>query len=68
MLQLMSEYPTGRTGLGDDLAAWLAQNPASPLNRAKRAAEVARLRGESAATVQTSTSKSFEKPLGQAVE
>ena len=40
----MSEYPTGRTGLGDDLAAWLAQDPASPLNRAKRAAEKARLR------------------------
>jgi hypothetical protein len=39
ILELVSEYPTGRTGLGDDLAAWLAQNPASPINRSKRAAE-----------------------------
>ena len=40
----MSEYPKGRTGLGDQIAAELAQNPNSPRNRAKRAAEEARLR------------------------
>jgi hypothetical protein len=34
----MSEYPTGRTALGDLTAQWLAKDPASPLNRAKRAA------------------------------
>lgn len=37
----MSEYPTGRTALGDLTAEWLAKDPASPLNRAKRAAEAA---------------------------
>jgi hypothetical protein len=37
----MSEYPTGRTALGDLIAAQLAQDPDSPLNRAKRAAELA---------------------------
>ena len=40
----MSEYPKGRTGLGDQIATELAQNPNSPRNRAKRAAEEARLR------------------------
>ena len=35
----MSEYPTGRTALGDLIAAKLASNPNNPLNRAKRAAE-----------------------------
>jgi len=50
MLQVMSEYPKGRTWLGDQIASELAKDPDSPRNRAKRAAEEARLRGESAAT------------------
>ena len=50
MLQVMSEYPKGRTALGDLIASELAKDPDNPLNRAKRAAEEARLRGESAAT------------------
>jgi hypothetical protein len=67
MLQVMSEYPIGRTGLGDQIAAELAQNPNSPRNRAKRAAEEARLRGESAATVQPNILKSSERPQGPAI-
>jgi hypothetical protein len=35
----MSEYPTGRTWLGDQIASKLDRNPNNPLNRAKRAAE-----------------------------
>ena len=34
-LEAMSEYPTGRTGLGDQIAAELTRNPNSPRNRAK---------------------------------
>ena len=40
----MSEYPKGRTALGDLIAAELSQEPDSPRNRAKRASEEARLR------------------------
>ena len=40
----MSEYPKGRTWLGDMIAAELDKDPNNPLNRAKRAAEEARLR------------------------
>ena len=40
----MSEYPKGRTALGDLIAAELDKDPDNPLNRAKRAAEEARLR------------------------
>ncbi len=39
ILERVSEYPTGRTGLGDQIAAELARNPNSPRNRSKRAAE-----------------------------
>lgn len=42
--RFVSEYPKGRTWLGDQIAAELAQNPNSPRNRAKRAAEEARSR------------------------
>jgi hypothetical protein len=35
----MSEYPTGRTALGDLIASELARNPNSPRNRAQRAAD-----------------------------
>lgn len=44
MIVAMSEYPKGRTWLGDQIAASLDQNPNNPLNRAKRTAEEARFR------------------------
>lgn len=39
ILELVSEYPKGRTWLGDQIVAKLASNPNNPLNRSKRAAE-----------------------------